>query len=262
MTFDYWNDKKAMIDQKKIDIIYDGETKYKEINLNERYIHKFGSIGINAIIIEILPKDEISKAYFTEPNIDYNKNNLFELKGKEFTIIQFAEGALSYLNGIIGEIDPNNLSFKHDASLRQGSSGSPIFLKGSMKVIGMCIEAGAMLKHNKGCFIWPIYEYLRNFPEDKNITNKNNNLNEQISPVNGGRAISVHFMSNDSNINDSFPSYPEELFSVVVNKLYEKYPEYKNKTLYFLCNGNYLDLNLTMKRNKYNSGDKIIVDVN
>ena len=52
---------------------FDNEKKSREIKLDtdERYIKSFIDINIDAIIIEILPKDNIPADYFLMPNIDY-----------------------------------------------------------------------------------------------------------------------------------------------------------------------------------------------
>ena len=55
------------------------------------------------------------------------------------------------------------------------------------------------------------------------------------------------------------PSYPDELFSDVVDKLYEKFPDYKNKSCFFISFCKNMKLNFSMKQNKYKSGDKILV---
>ena len=266
MTCAHCIDKRVMGDKNTIEILYDNGTKYIEINLDEREIHSFQNVHIDAVVFEILPKDNISKVYFLEPNLEYNKNNIANVIGKEIDIIEFPEDFLAYSYDIIYDIDPYNInSFITGTSVMPGSTGSPVFLKNSIKVIGMF--GGIYEYENRrstfNYFIFPINEYLRNLPENGNISkNNNNNLNDEINTVNKNEAISVHFMSSDQTINYSFPSYPNELFSIVVNKLFEKYPDYKNKTSHFICNAYYMKLNLTMKQNKYKSGDKIMVVIN
>ena len=81
--------KKEMVNQRKtIIFFYDSiNAKLKEIILNpdERLIQDFRNLNINemeynldAIAIEILPKDDIPKEYFLLPDIKniYNFNNL------------------------------------------------------------------------------------------------------------------------------------------------------------------------------------------
>ena len=50
--------------------------KQKKIKLdkNERYIKDFRNTNIDAIVIEILPKDDISSDFFLLPNINYLDN--------------------------------------------------------------------------------------------------------------------------------------------------------------------------------------------
>ena len=52
---------------------FDNEKKTREIKLDadERYIKNFQDINIDAIVIEILSKDNIPSDYFLLPNIDF-----------------------------------------------------------------------------------------------------------------------------------------------------------------------------------------------
>ena len=100
---------REMVNQRKsIKFFYDSlNRKLKEIVLNpdERLIQDFRNpkeieYDIDAIAIEILPKDNISKEYFLEPDIEsiYNFNNK---EKEEIAIIQYPKGILSYAYGII-----------------------------------------------------------------------------------------------------------------------------------------------------------------
>ena len=63
--------------------------------------------------------------------------------------------------------------FSHNANTDEGLSGSPIFLKGTTKVIGIHkygIETDN-IKENFGDFIYPIFTYFKNYKND-NIKNK------------------------------------------------------------------------------------------
>ena len=128
---------KDLIKKKEIiTIYYNNEKIRKEICLNpeQRYINDFRYKYIDATVIEILPKDNIDKEYFLLPAIDYIYDYK-ELINKEIKIIQYPGGKLSYSKGKIKKI--NNNEFTHLASTEPGSSGSPIFLLDSNKVIGI-----------------------------------------------------------------------------------------------------------------------------
>ena len=124
---------------KKINFLFyfDNEKKTREIKLdtNERYIKSFRDINIDAIVIQILPKDNIPSDYFLLPNIDYI-NNQNELINEEISVLQYPSGKSSYSFGKLKSIN-DNFEFAHSASTLQGSSGSPIFLKNTSKVIGI-----------------------------------------------------------------------------------------------------------------------------
>ena len=75
-------------------------------------------------------------------------------------IPQYAEGKeLKNAKGIIKEI--NKYEFTHLASTLRGSSGSPIFLENSIRVIGIH-KAGSTVKlENYGDFIYPAINIIK-----------------------------------------------------------------------------------------------------
>jgi V8-like Glu-specific endopeptidase len=131
---------RKMVDNKiTIDVYYDSEDKNKEIKLNskERFIKDFKDITIDATVIQILPKDNISNDYFLLPQKDY-MDNYDKLIGEKITIIQYPRGEMKYAGGRILErasLEKAKYEFVYNASTDDGSSGSPIFIKGTTKVI-------------------------------------------------------------------------------------------------------------------------------
>ena len=154
---------KELINQKKtIFLYYNYESKVKEIQLNpeERYIKDFTEIGIDATVVEIIFKDNIEQDYFLLPCIEY-MNTFNELLNKEISIIQFPLGGkLCYSNGTIVKF--KKYEFTHDAGTQSGSSGSPVFLKDNIRVIGIHKGRGKDNSENYGDFIGPIFNYFKN----------------------------------------------------------------------------------------------------
>ena len=134
MTNEHIINKELINNKEKIIFYYNNGAVKKEIylNKNERFIKDFRDINIDATVVEIIPEDNINKKYFLYPLIEYDYNKSLN---KEISIIQYPEGKLSYSNGIIKKI--NNYEFSHLARTDSGSSGSPIFFKDSIKVIGI-----------------------------------------------------------------------------------------------------------------------------
>lgn len=94
--------------------------------------------------------------------------------------------------------------------------------------------------------------------------NTNSEVDTTITPINSleqGEIIAVHFTTANLKINYSIPCSASDIFSTVVQKLYEEYPDYKNKDCFFLCNGRVLDLNMNMKQNEIKTGNTIIVSM-
>ena len=152
---------KEMINNKK-EINDSFNIERKNINLKldtkERYIKTFKDFNVYATAIQIRSHDRVYEDYFLEPELGYDNNNLV---GKEIFIPQFP-GVQSIQNsrGIISKTSDGSPEFAHKAKTLKGSSGSPIFLKGSNKVIGIHKEGATLVRENYGDFIEPIINIL------------------------------------------------------------------------------------------------------
>ena len=158
---------------KLINLYYDNEEKVKEIELDtsERFIKDFKDIGIDATVIEILPKDGIDKDHFLIPPV-YYMFNFNDLINKKILVLQYPKGDLSFSEGKIKEINKeNNYEFTYLSSTESGSSGSPIFLKDSIKIIGIHKSGKPDNSENYGDFIGPIFQYFKNFSKNKEALN-------------------------------------------------------------------------------------------
>ena len=129
--------------KEEIVIKYDNENKNFIIKLDkkERIIEYFKdneAFKIDAIIIEILEKDNIDYSFFLLPNLDYIEQNDL-LINKDIQILQFPGGEdLSLSMGKILRISTqNDFTFYHNADTKPGSSGSPIVLEGEKTVIAI-----------------------------------------------------------------------------------------------------------------------------
>ena len=170
--------KKEMIENKeKIFVSYNNENNNIECQLNkeERYIKCFKEkenkededmgMVIDITVVEILSKDNIYEDYFLTPELNVNVN---QIKGKEIYIPQYPLGKkIMNARGIILEI--NNYEMIYNACTEGGSSGSPIFLANTTKVIGIHKEGGQDKRKNYGNFIYPIFNILKNEIRQKNI---------------------------------------------------------------------------------------------
>ena len=58
----------------------------------------------------------------------------------------------------------------------------------------------------------------------------------------------------------SFICKRSDKYKVLEQKLYDKYPDLKNKEHYYLCNGNIIDIEKTIKENKIKDSDNIIIN--
>ena len=156
--------KREMIELKeKIEIYYDKESVKLKINLNkeERYIKDFIYLDLDLIIIEIIKEDNINEEIFLLPDMEY-KNGYKEYENKGIFIPQYLEegGKITYSKGKIKT--KNNCKFSHLATTKNGASGSPIFLEGTIKVVGIDKRDNKINNESYGNFIYPIIESLKN----------------------------------------------------------------------------------------------------
>ena len=175
MTTEQVVNKKMIKDKVTIDIKYDVESKNLEIKLNseERLIKDFTELNMDIVVIEILPSDDIPQDYFLLPLKDY-MDNYNKLINKEIMILYYANGEINSSFGKINRlIESKNSEFIHNACTDKGSSGSPIFLEGNTRVIGINKSENKNAEENHGDFIWPIFKFFKKYSE-KNTENKKN----------------------------------------------------------------------------------------
>ena len=168
-----------------------------QLNSNERIIHNFNEIGIT--IIEIVPKDIISDDYFLIPDINYMREiNKNELNNQKILMVHYSMNNFKIFRGKIVKINKFEFNYiKLDGNdNNEYSSGSPIFLSYSEKVIGM--DKGVSQKGYNGILFWPIFEYLNSLDQS---SNKNNNDNNKVNIY---ADKNLHTQSKESNISFSY----------------------------------------------------------
>ncbi len=79
---------------------------------------------------------------------------------------------MSHSSGNIIKIEDYELA--HNAGTEPGSSGSPIFLIETTKVIGIHKSGDKYIKENYGNFIFPIIKILNNIKSGDKLNNYNN----------------------------------------------------------------------------------------
>ncbi len=163
---------KDMIEQgETITIFYDNEKSKLSLELNkkERIIQTYNDFQIDVTIVEIIPKDKIENKFFL--NVDLDDYRSIKEKDIPIQVIQYPNGEnLSYSNGKMNLFQSIDYMFYHDASTLEGSSGSPIVLKGKEKVIG--IHKGAkkdknnVIEKNVGIFIGIVIEAIKEYKKN------------------------------------------------------------------------------------------------
>ena len=94
-----------------------------------------------------------------------------------------------------------------------------------------------------------IYEAEVSDSDDKD--DKNNERSEEF--------IIIHFISIDQDINSAIRCNKFEKFYEVENKLYNKFPNIRDKNCYFLGNGGRIERHKTLEKSNIENGDKLII---
>ena len=195
MTCEHVITREMIQKRETINFYYDSiEYKTKQIILDpdKRFIQDFKQlyefdksidINIDATIIQILPGDNIPKEYFLQVHEEYI-NNLDNLKNKDISIIQYPKGDLEYAYGNIIAVD--KYEFSHSANTKFGSSGSPILLRNTLKVIGIHTKGVKLQNENYGYCLGPIYNYFKYFSRNKielniKLYNRHTDINKEIA---------------------------------------------------------------------------------
>ena len=85
-------------------------------------------------------------------------------------------------------------------------------------------------------------------------------INIKIDDIDENNPISLMFSTLDNaQISRSIICYPKDKFSDAVKKIYEEYPQHKNKPKYYISNGKQIEENKTIEQNKFKDGDKVII---
>ena len=198
LTCEHVIPEKIINSNEVIEIYYANQKIKLKICLNEeeRFIRCYKYINIDATLIEILPKDNVEEKYFLLPNLDYI-NGYEQFIDQEIYIPQFpGQKSLSFSSGKIKSFNIYSYDFSHLASTRPGSSGSPIFLTGSLLVLGIHKQSKTKKEENYGDFLGPIVNSLKNdFP----ILIKNTDTIEYKIESDGinGRGMAL-FKNNDN----------------------------------------------------------------
>ena len=205
--------------------------------------------------------------------------NFNDLINKKILVLQYPKGDLSFSEGKIKEINKeNNYEFTYLASTESGSSGSPIFLKDSIKIISIHKSGKPDNSENYGDFIGPIFQYFKNFSKNKEALNlvinddiyidnqqnnlSNNKLNE-ITIIYNVNILRDKIKDRNENKNESFV---ESVFDENKNESSESESEFDDNKIrifgkdfvrinknncYLMINNQKMDLCEYLEINKY-----------
>ena len=112
-------------------------------------------------------------------------------------------------------------------------------------------------RNNRSEFNRKAKEYTEKYAE---IYEPNIFKNEQEKEIN--KFISVIFTSTDQKVHYSIVCQLEDNFSIIEQRLYEEYPEYKNLENNFIAKGNVIEKNKSLKKNNISNSDVITLLIN
>ena len=160
--------REEILNQKgaKIDIEFDNEKNFIELNLNNRI--KYTNRIYDVTIIEIKENDHINNFlelddYIIDDILEGN-NKTKEYINKEFYVIQYALDRLAVSYGVLNSKSETSIyeyEFTHKCSTESGSAGSPVLNLYNNKVIGLHLSSNHREMENIGTFLnYPIKEFI------------------------------------------------------------------------------------------------------
>jgi len=112
---------------------------------------------------------------------------------------------------------------------------------------------------------------IKNFKNLKNIPNFNSKIKELENEIKlfksyykfseGEKLISIKIISGNNDINFKKICKNTQEFSKIESILYKEYPKYIESENYFLVHGNKINKHKSLKENKINNNDEIILEV-
>ena len=147
-----------------------------EIELKERYIESFENLDITIIEVkdsDILRNEDID---FLNCESDYSQGYK-QFKESYIFTLQYPGNDIDIASGKIKKI--NNYEFAHNIHTDNGSSGSPIILASSIKVIGIHNSRDMEDKINYATFIGEIFK-IKNFIKKKEKNNIRNKISSDV----------------------------------------------------------------------------------
>ena len=241
MSNEHVIDSNSIRNKETIIVKYDYSQKSLTLKLNPnfRYIKTFHKddeydetsnkkLNIDATVVQIIPEDNISNEYFLELESDYlNKAEFNSLINEDIFIPQFpGNEGLSHSEGKI-KLLKKNYEFSHLASTDRGSSGSPIFLFNSSKVLGIHKAGRDDNTENYGDFIGPIYNFLKKdlrlkkFLMNKNIFDNFDNINVSTNKDGYGKSLYDNGDYYVGNLKEGIPNGRGTLYDKGNNKKFE-----------------------------------------
>ena len=211
------------------------------------FINMNFAIFIDIIIKDLINinKDSINKKINSDNekicNINLNNNSQKENKLIEFPII-------------IKENSPNNQIFKKNTNM---TINQKALLNDKISNENNNISNNINLSQNESQSL--------NANSINDITSNNSSINlnkkeKNISVLKQEKIIVLKFISSDQCLNYSIVCKSTDKFNLVINRIFDIYPEYIEKKCFFMCNGNVINEYKDIQENKIKNGDTILVN--
>ena len=108
---------------------------------------------------------------------------------------------------------------------------------------------------------------LTNLKHKEKMFDGCNNLNQLLLSKfnviignNNEKHIFIIFSTTDLSIQHLVPCYISDIFTTVEEKLYDKYPDLKNKQTYFTANGITINKSDTLEKNNIKNSTSILIN--
>ena len=227
-------------------LISEEEDKIKINDINDKFIQKEKNIKKQKFDDKPISKDNKNKPLHKENDkkkitVNFRKKfgvTKYTIECDDSEIFSSVEKQLFKKHPYLKGVGMNESNLKMEKVLND--------IAKTFQIIQMMPDWNLFIGNNHICF------YSHGIKVDKSKTLKENNIEDEddiFFEYLDFNQINVNFVLDDPEINYKIPCYDIYLFSTIEQKLYNEYPELKEKHLLFQIEGNIINKSLTLEEN-------------
>jgi len=163
-----------------------------------------------------------------------------------------------------------NINLNNNSQKENKLMANPIIIKENLPNNQIIKKSSNMIINQKALLNDKISNENNNIPNNINLSqnaSQSSNVNSINSITSYCKTINLNkkeimvlkFISSDQYLNYSIVCKSTDKFNLVINRIFDIYPEYIEKKCFFMCNGNVINEYKDIQENKIKNGDTILV---